>query len=40
MEYQKRELSYTYIIIFIHAGHVFSKSEHINNLIRAKLSDR
>ena len=40
MEYQKRELSYTYIIVFIHAGHAFSKPEYINNLIRAELPNR
>ncbi len=40
MKYQKRGLSYIYIIIFIHAGHVFSKFEYINNLIRVKLSNR
>ncbi len=40
MKYQKRGLFYTYIIVFIHAGHAFSKPEHINNLIRAKLFNR
>ncbi len=40
IEYQKRGLPHTHIIVFIHAGHVFSKTEHINNLIRAKLPDR
>ncbi len=40
VEYQKRGLFYTYIIVFIHAGHVFSEPEYINNLIRAKLLDR
>src|SRR6266511_5481239 len=40
VEYQKRGLSYTYIIVFIHAGHAFSKPEYINNLIRVKLPDR
>ncbi len=40
VEYQKRGLPYRYIIVFIHAGHVFSEPEHINNLIRAELSNR
>ncbi len=40
MEYQKRGLSYTYIIVFIYAGHAFSKPEYINNFIRAKFSNR
>ncbi len=40
IEYQKRGLSYTYIIVFIHAGHVFFKLEYINNLIRVKFFNR
>ena len=40
IKYQKRKLSYIYIIVFIHADHAFSEPEHINNLIRAKLSNR
>src|SRR6266498_2911994 len=40
VKYQKRELPHTHIIVFIHAGHAFSKPEHINNLIRAELLDR
>ncbi len=40
VEYQKPELSYTYIIIFIHADHAFFKPEHINNFIYAKFFDR
>src|SRR6266536_6359591 len=40
MEYQKRELFYTYIIVFIHAGHAFSEPEYINNFIRVKFFNR
>ncbi len=40
VKYQKRGLSHTYIIVFIHADHVFSKPEYINNFIRVKFSDR
>ncbi len=40
VKYQKRGLPHTHIIIFIYAGHAFSKPEHINNLIRVKLLDR
>src|SRR6266511_5918423 len=40
VEYQKRKLPYTYIIVFIHANHAFSEPEYINNLIRAKLPNR
>ncbi len=40
VKYQKRGLFYTYIIVFIYAGHVFSEPEYINNLIRAELPDR
>jgi len=40
VEYQKRGLFYVYIIVFIHADHVFSESEHINNLIRAEFFNR
>ncbi len=40
VEYQKRGLFYMYIMVFIHAGHVFSEFEYINNLIRAKLFNR
>ncbi len=40
MEYQKRGLFYTYIIVFIHASHAFFKPEYTNNLIRAELFNR
>src|SRR6266498_5755019 len=40
VKYQKRELFYTYIIIFIYAGHAFFEPEYINNLIYVKLSNR
>ncbi len=40
VKYQKRGLFYTHIIVFIYVGHAFSKPEYINNLIRAKLSNR
>jgi len=40
VKYQKRELFYTHIIIFIYAGHAFFEPEYINNLIRVKLPNR